>query len=416
VADPHGAVAAVEPAALYRDPNALAPEYSAFDVSRRLLLTGHSHQAWPDCALRGLVRAFDDAALLVDRKWERAEAVAARVRAGFARLLEDRPARGKEPCAPSSGEIALGASTHDLLVRLLSALPLRARPRLVTTDGEFHSARRQLARLAEEGVEVVRVPTRRAAEIAPRLAAALDPRPAAVLVSAVLYADARIVPGLGELARACEGRDVPLIVDAYHALDAIPFGLAQQGLESAYVLGGGYKYCQLGEGCCFLRTPPGCALRPVVTGWFAEWDALEASEPPATVTYPSGPRRFAGATYDPASHYRAAEVFDFFEARGLTPELLREISQHQIGVLAAAFDALDLDPARIDRDRGIPLAELGGFLALRAPRAGEYVEALRTRGVLADSRGPLLRLGPAPYLCDRQLRDAIAALGEVVRS
>jgi selenocysteine lyase/cysteine desulfurase len=395
----------VEPASLYRDPNALAPEYSAFDVSRRLLLTGHSHQAWPDCARRGLLRAFDDAALLVDRKWERAEAVAARVRAGFARLLEDR-----------TGDIALGASTHDLLVRLLSSLPLRARPRLVTTDGEFHSARRQLARLGEEGIEIVRVPTRRVGEIAPRLAAELGPRPAAVLVSAVLYSDARIVPGLGELARACEREGVPLVVDAYHALDAIPFGLAQQGLESAYVLGGGYKYCQLGEGCCFLRTPPGCALRPVVTGWFAEWDALEAGAASDKVAYPSGPRRFAGATYDPASHYRAAEVFDFFEARGLTPELLREVSQHQIGVLAEAIDALDLDPARIDRDREVSLAELGGFLALRAPRAAEYVLALRARGMHADSRGPLLRLGPAPYLCDRQLRDAIAALGEVVRS
>jgi hypothetical protein len=54
--------------------------------------------------------------------------------------------------------IALAESTHELLVRWLSALPLRERPRLVTTDGEFHTIRRQLDRLAEEGIEVVRVP------------------------------------------------------------------------------------------------------------------------------------------------------------------------------------------------------------------------------------------------------------------
>ena len=59
----------------------------------------------------------------------------------------------------------------------------------------------------------------------------------------------------------------------------------------------------------------------------------------------SGADRFAGATYDPTSHYRAAAVFDFFREQGLTPALLREVSQHQIGLLAAAFDALDLDPA-----------------------------------------------------------------------
>ena len=29
----------------------------------------------------------------------------------------------------------------------------------------------------------------------------------------------------------------------------------------AFVVGGGYKYCQLGEGNAFLRFPPGCELR-----------------------------------------------------------------------------------------------------------------------------------------------------------
>jgi selenocysteine lyase/cysteine desulfurase len=400
VADPRPALRSVPPEALYREPNSLAHEYSAFDVGRRLLLTGHSHQAWPDCARAGVERAWDDAARYVDGKWARAEAAAERVRAGFARLLGDSPER-----------IALGANTHELLVRFLSALPLRERPRLVTTDGEFHSLRRQLARLAEEGVEVQRVPTARAGDIAPRLAAALDGRTAAVLVSAVLYADARIVPGLGELARACESMGVPLWVDAYHALNAVPFELETQGLGSAYAAGGGYKYCQLGEGCAFLRLPPGCALRPVITGWFAEPSGLESEEPPA-VGYPDGPLRFAGATYDPTSHYRAAEVFDFFAERGLTPGLLREVSQHQVGLLAAGFDALDLDPRRIDRDRSLPLPALGGFLALRSAHAARLVAELHERGVHADARGPLLRLGPAPYLCDRQLRDALTALRE----
>jgi selenocysteine lyase/cysteine desulfurase len=402
VADP---IPALKPGSLYAEPNALAADYSSFAVERRLLLTGHSHQAWPDRARRGLLQAWDDAALQADRKWERAEAVAGRVRAGFARLLEDPTA-----------EIALGASTHELLVRLLSALPLRARPRIVTTDGEFHSARRQLARLAEEGIEIESVTTADAAEIAPRLVAALDGRTASVLVSAVLYADARIVPGLGELAQACERADIPLVVDAYHALNAMPFGLAAHGLESAYVLGGGYKYCQLGEGCCFLRLPPGCELRPVVTGWFAEPGALESGAAPGRVAYGAGALRFAGATYDPVSHYRGAEVFDFFAERGLGPALLREVSQHQVGLLAGEFDALDLDPRRIARERGVPLERIGGFLALRAPRADELVLRLRERGVHADARGDLLRLGPAPYLSDRQLRDAIRALGEAVRA
>src|SRR5207245_8707834 len=48
--------------------------------------------------------------------------------------------------------------THELVVRWLSALPLGRRPRLVTTTGEFHTIRRQLQRLGEEGIAVVTVP------------------------------------------------------------------------------------------------------------------------------------------------------------------------------------------------------------------------------------------------------------------
>ncbi len=383
--------------------NALAPHYRRFRVDQRLLLTGHSHQAWPDVAERGLQRCFADAAEHVDDKWARAEERAERVRRGFARLLDD-----------PDGDYALGASTHDLVVRLLSALPLRARPRIVTTDGEFHSLRRQLARLEEERVEVVRVPAHPAADVGERLAAAVDDRTAAVMASCVFFASAHLAGPLRPAADACARHGAVLLVDAYHALDVVPYSLREQGLGDAFVVGGGYKYCQLGEGNGFLRVPPGCSLRPVVTGWFAEFGELQAPASPGAVRYPAGPGRFAGSTYDPVSHYRAAEVFAFFERQGLTPALLRQVSQHQIARLARGFDALDLPPAVIDRDRTVPLSRLGGFLALRAPAAGALSRALRERGVHTDARGEVLRLGPAPYLSDGQLEQSIAQLGEAV--
>ncbi len=384
---------------LYRSPNRLAPAYGAFRVAERLLLTGHSHQAWPDCARDGQLRAWDDAALLVDEKWERAFAVAERVRRGFRALLDD-----------AAGDYVLAPSTHDLLLRFLSALPLRARPRLVTTDGEFHTVRRQLDRLGEEGVAVVKVASDPASTVAERLAAAVDDRTAAAIVSAVFFQNAHRVPALGALAHACRRRGAELLVDAYHALGVVPFSLAAEGLEEAFVTGGGYKYLQLGEGNCFLRIPPGREFRPVVTGWFSEFSAL-ADDHPNAVAYGPGPDRFAGSTYDPTSHYRAAAVFDFFEREGLTPAFLREVSQHQVGHLAERFDALDLDPAVVARDRATPLDRVGGFLALTTPRAGELSRALRARGVLTDTRRNTLRLGPAPYLSDAQLDAAVEHLG-----
>ncbi|MBS1677494.1 MAG: kynureninase [Actinobacteria bacterium] len=387
-----------------RSPNALAPHYRRFGVEERLLLTGHSHQAWPDVAAEGQLAAFADAAALVDDKWGPAPAKAEEVRAGFRRLLGD-----------PEGDVALGANTHDLLVRFLSALDLRGRPRLLTTDGEFHTVRRQLARLAEYGLEVVRVPTEPVATLAERLAAATDERTGAVIVSAVLFETARIVPDLGPLAAACAQRGAQLLVDVYHALGPVPFDLHGQDLGDAWIVGGGYKYLQLGEGNCFLRLPPQAqTMRPVVTGWFAEFDSLAGDGDPETVTYGSGGARFAGSTYDTTSHYRAARVFEFFAEQGLAPAFLREVAQHQVGRLAANFDALDLDERLITRDRTVPISGLAGFLALRTPHVAELQSALAARGVLTDGRRDHLRLGPAPYLSDAQLDAAVAALGEAV--
>ncbi|HET9581529.1 MAG TPA: kynureninase [Gemmatimonadota bacterium] len=392
---------AFTPAALRTTPNPLAPFYRRFRVAERLLLSGHSHQAWPDRGFEGQRQAWLDAAEMVDGKWESAFARADRVGAGYARLLGDR-----------DGSIALAESTHHLVIAWLSALPLRERPKVVTTNGEFHSLRRQLDRLEEEGLQVVRVSSSPAADVGERVAREVDTRTAAALVSSVFYGNAHIAGGLPEAARACRREGALLLVDAYHSLNVVPFSMA--GIEDAYVTGGGYKYCQLGEGNAFLRLPPGCRLRPVVTGWFSEFTALTEA-PRGGVAYGEGGWRFAGATYDPTAHYRASEVFDFFVEMGLDPALLREVSRHQVELLARRFDALDLDPALVARDRSVPLERVGGFLALRSPRAGDLHRDLRARGVFTDYRGETLRLGPAPYLSDRQIEDAVEALGEAAR-
>lgn len=390
----------MNPNDLYRSPNAIAGDYSRFRVTDRLLLSGHSHQAWPDCSFEAQQQAWLDAAERVDDKWPAAFAEADEVRRGYARLMDD-----------PAGDIALGQSTHELIVRFLSGLPWTDRRRILTTDGEFHTLRRLTDRLAEEGLEIAKVSRTPAASISARLAERVDNRTAVVFVSSVLFQSGQIVPGIPELAAACREQGARLVIDAYHHLNVVPFSIT--GLEDTYILGGGYKYCQLGEGNCALRLPPDCRLRPVTTGWFTEFAALSDKPEPGRVNYGRGAARFAGATYDPASNYRAAAVFRYFAERGLTPALLREVSRHQIELLAGAFDALDLDETLISRDRDVPLAEIGGFLVLRSPRAGDICRELKAVGVYTDYRDDALRLGPAPYLCDDQLRDAIARLGRV---
>ena len=323
------------------------------------------------------------------------------MRAGFARLLGDRPEN-----------IALGQNTHELVTRWLSALPLLQRPRIVTTDGEFHSLRRQVDRLAEESVDVVNVTAQPVETLAERVIASLDSRTVCAMVSTVLFETAEIVPGLDVLAAECGRQGVPLLLDAYHHLNVVPFDLHRMGLDDVFVTGGGYKYCQLGEGNCFLRVPPESQLRPVLTGWFAEFEALE-EHGTRRVVYGKGAAAFGGATYDVTSHYRAAAVFAFHEQQGLTPETLRAISQRQVGLLKSEFEKLDLSPslARVE-----PMSDerRGGFLAIRAVSAKDIAQRVRERGVHVDARGDVLRIGPAPYLRDDQIVAAVGLLGEIL--
>jgi selenocysteine lyase/cysteine desulfurase len=394
-----------KPEDLFNSPNKLASYYSNFKVQERLLFTGHSHQAWPDCGFEAQQEAWIDAADLVDDKWEKVFEKAESTKQGFLKLLND-----------DTGNITLGSNTHELLIRLISALLIREKPRLVSTDGEFHSIRRQLDRLSEEGIEVIKIPSNPVDEVVDKIISTLNEKTSAVLVSSVFFNSGLILPGLKELAEACEKKEIVLIVDAYHHLNAVPFSVKEKGLQNSFIVGGGYKYCQLGEGNAFLRSPGDCNLRPVVTGWYSEFTALASKKKAGEILYGQKGDLFAGATYDPTSNYRAARVFQFFDEMKLIPEFLREVSQHQIGLLIEEFDKLEFDPIKIKRVTSISLENIAGFLVLYSDSAGKISEELKEKNVWTDYRGNVLRFGPAPYISDEQIKDAMKILGNVVVS
>jgi selenocysteine lyase/cysteine desulfurase len=380
------------------DPQLLRPHYASFLAPRpsaheaprpRLLLTGHSHQAWPDVAREGLLEAFTLAAEHVDDKWGPVFAAQDELRGHIAARIG---------CAPD--ELAFAPNTHELVVRFLSALPLRRRPHVVTTTGEFHSAFRQLRRLAEEGVEITFVAAEPASSLAERLASAVTERTSAVVVSTVLFGTSTVVPGLDELVERATRKGANVLLDAYHAFDVVPFAVP----AGAFLVAGGYKYAQWGEGVCFLRVPAGCQLRPVYTGWFAGYAELADRRTDGPVSYASdGATRFAGSTFDPASTLRARAVARFFDAHGMTVEALRATSLLQTArILAKAHDLPGITLRTPEAD-----AARGGFVALGTPRAQELSKALRADGVFTDARGDVLRLGPAPYVTDDEIDEAL---------
>jgi kynureninase len=374
---------------------ALRASYSRFLADGRVLLTGHSHQAWPDVARDALAASFDDAARFVDDKWDRA--VFPRVKAVGEAVL------ARMGFAPGDA-IAFGKSTHELGYRLLSCLPLHERPRIVTTGSEFYSLRRQLARLAEEGAQVEWVPGQPREELAGRLLDALTPGTAMLAMSAVLFEDAFIVPQLGEICAKAVSAGAIVLVDAYHAFNVAPlaWGPAQSRI---YVTAGGYKYAGFGEGVCWLRIPEGSALRPVYTGWFSDYGALTGPGG-GQVAYGAGGARFAGATFDPTAFYRAHAVLEHWDRHGLTPDRLRAISTRQTRRIIQRLDARRLGGAVVSpRDD----ARRAGFVAVAAPGSAAVVKRLRNEGVLVDARNDVLRLGPAPYLTDDEIDRGVDA-------
>lgn len=377
------------------DLDRLRAAYSRFLRPDRVLLTGHSHQAWPDTLREALTRYFDDSAAYVDDKWDevifaKQERVGARIlaRMGFA----------------ESDAIAFGKSTHELVYRLLSCLNLAERPRIVTTTSEFHSMHRQLARLSEAGAEVIWVDGYPRATLAERVAEELTAETRVLALSAVMFEDAYVVGGLAELCERAVSLGITTIVDDYHGFNVVPIGWGR-AKDQLFVTAGGYKYAGMGEGICWLRVPPGCALRPVDTGWFAAFGGL-ADQRSTEVSYGPGGARFAGSTYDPSCFYRAEAALDHWDTFGLDVPSLRAISLRQTRHI------LDRVGARAEVAGPMNDAERGGFVTLRVTDAGAVVQRLRRRGVFVDARGASLRLGPSPYLTIDELDRGVHAVLE----
>ncbi|GAB2189262.1 aminotransferase class V-fold PLP-dependent enzyme [Sessilibacter sp. MAH2] len=385
-----------------QSPNAIAHCYQNAQVDLKLMLTGHVHQAIPDVAQKAYQEhwqclsqygseRFD---MLFDKSWL--------VRQGFAELIDTEPER-----------IALASSVHELFVRFLSCLDLKKRPRILTTHREHPSILRQLIRLKEQGCELVFIDSDYAT-LVEKISQAIDDKTAAVCISSVNYVTGHQTFELDTLPPICANYGTELFVDAYQSVNVLEFSIADYNLETAFVAAGGGKYCQMGDGVCFMHVPEGSDFRPVITGWFGSFDPVLDSPAAEPLVYADGACRFDGSTTDALPHFRAEKVFEHFKREGLTPELLYEINHHQLGYLVTEFLRQDFDPKVIRMTSSVEY--MGGFVSFATRIAQPLHERMRDIGVICDYREDFLRLGPAPYLCDEQLRDSITAMKEALVS
>ena len=353
----------------------------------RINLAAHSHHDWPDVTFAAQEQCWHDAARLAGDKWSLVFGeLIPRVQAGVARQLN----------LPDASTVAVAPNTHEFLRRLLSCFPAGRPVGVLTSDAEFHTARRQLQRLEEDRlVEVTRIAAEPSETFVARFhAACARGGYELIFVSQVFFTSSATSGNLVELVKAVPSSDTFVVIDGYHGFMARPTDLSSIA-GRAFYLAGGYKYAMAGEGCCFMHCPPGYGLRPRDTGWFADFGSL-AAPPGKSVGYPAHGGRFLGATFDPSGLYRLGAVFDWLACQRITVE---QIHLHACALMARFLDGLE--PMQIEGLRAADLitpfravgAQHGNFLAFRTPRASEIESKLSECQVYCDHRGDRLRFG-----------------------
>jgi len=346
----------------------------------------HSHHPWPDVSFAAQEHAWDDAARLLDRKWDHIfDTVIPAGQAHIARTL----------ALPDPGTIAFAPNTHSFILRLLSCLPRKRTLHILTTSSEFMSFSRQIARLEEEGgVRVTRIATEPFETLETRFTQAMArAHYDLVFLSHVFFDSGFALRDFAGIVDAVTDPETFIVVDGYHAFMAVPVEISNLAKRIFY-LAGGYKYAMAGEGCCFLHCPPNYGPRPRDTGWYAGFAALESGA--KGVPFAQDGSRFLGATFDVTALYRFNAVQDWLCADGNSVEsMLQQVRAIERKFLAA------LDRSRSPIDSSMLLvpdeSRRGRFLAFRTSRAGEITDSLAARNVIVDHRGDRLRIGLGIY-------------------
>lgn len=365
----------------------------------------HSHHLWPDASYDGHMQAWEDAATLADRKWEKV----------FGEVIPRAQANvAAELCLPDPRSIGFAPNTHELLMRLFSARkpgPIE----VLTSDGEFHSFRRQSARWEETGwVKRRVVPCEPFETFTERFLATMrEKAPDIAFLSHVMFKSGLRFDGVEELATYASTDGTWIALDLYHSFMAIPCDFTRVA-DRVFLLGGGYKYAMAGEGAGFIHAPPGYAARPSFTGWFADFGAMEGKQ--SGVAYGADGSRFLGATYDPTGLYRFNAVYAALTKEGIdTAEVTARVAALRAPLEAAiaSGEAGVLREALLLRPNAA--APNARFVALRHEKAVAWKSKLMAANIVTDARDDVLRIGLGLYHDADDIRAFCAAAATALR-
>src|SRR5919198_4539215 len=299
---------------------------------------------------------------------ERAEAA----RAAFARLLHAEPA-----------ELAVTTSVTQGVSGIVSALDLKARPRIVISEYEFPTVG-QIAHAQElRGAEVVHVTPEPDGSIAPeRFAEAIDERTALVCCTTVSYRTGHRHE-VAEIARLAHDAGALCLADSYQVVGAIDFDAHVIGVD--FATGGTVKYLLGSSGLGFLYVRSGLlpALLPTQTGWFADEDIFPMDI--SDYSPAADARRFDAGTPPVPNIYAGLAGMSLIEEAGPAA-----IEDHVAGLAARLVNGLDELGATVVTPR--EPSRRGPLVCVRSTDVNALLAALAAERIVCSERDSNVRI------------------------
>jgi selenocysteine lyase/cysteine desulfurase len=317
---------------------------------------------------------------------ERADAA----RAAFARLLH-----------ADSPEIAVTTSVTQGVSGIVSALDLRARPKIVISEYEFPTVG-QIAHAQElRGAEVVHVAPDPDGSIPPeRFAEAIDERTALVCCTTVSYRTGHR-HDVAEIARLAHEAGALCLADSYQAIGAIDFDAHALGVD--FVTGGTVKYLLGSSGLGFLYVRAGLlpGLIPSQTGWFADEDIFRMDI--SDYSPAADARRFDAGTPPVPNIYAGLAGMSMVEEGGTDA-----IEQHVAGLAGRLIDGLEELGAVVPTPRDP--ARRGPLVCVRSTDVRALVDALAAERITCSERDANLRISLHLYNVEDDVDSVLDAL------
>jgi selenocysteine lyase/cysteine desulfurase len=317
---------------------------------------------------------------------ERADAA----RAAFARLLRADPA-----------ELAVTTSVTQGVSGVVSALDLRARPKIVISEYEFPTVG-QIAHAQElRGAEVVHVrPAEDGSIPTERFAEAIDERTALVCCTTVSYRTGHR-HDVAEIARLAHDAGALCLADSYQAIGAIDFHARSLGID--FATGGTVKYLlgSSGLGFLYVRRELHEQLLPSQTGWFADEDIFQMD----ISDYSPAPdaRRFDAGTPPVPNIYAGLAGMSLIEEAGTAA-----IEGHVAGLTTRLIDGAEELGAHVVTPRGAR----SPLVCIESTDVDALVAALDSEKIVCSERDSNLRVSLHLYNVEEDVDRLFEALRE----